>query len=135
MEFHLPEVFDVSQVYLYREKEKYLAHYLRLEKQRFLHSVLMEFQSQPELQQVVFITMNEGKDMDADLTFGPEFDPKEAINHWEAQSIENSIRSAYSVELDKFCDGRTIQRADLLRENNAPRFIELDELLKYIEPA
>lgn len=134
MEFHLPEVFDASQMSLYREKDLYLAHYLRLEKQRFLHSVLMEFLSQPELQQVVFITMNEGKDMDADLTFAPEFDPKEAMNHCEAQLVENSIRSAYLVELDTFCDGRTIQRSDLLNEDNTPRFIALNELLNYIEP-
>jgi hypothetical protein len=135
MQFHLPDVFDVSEVSLYREKDKYLAHYLRLEKQQFLHAVLMEFRSQPELLQVVFITMNEGKDVDADLSFAPEFHIEEALNHFEAQSVENAMRSSYVPELDKFCDGRTIKRSDLLADDDTPRFPQLDALLEFIERA
>jgi hypothetical protein len=133
MEFHLPEVFDGSQVNLYREKEVFLAHYLTLEKQRFLRCVLLEFKSQPELLHVDLFVSNEGKDLDAELTFTPEFDPDEGTNYWEAQAVVNALRAEYVVELEKFCDGRTIKRSDLLGDDGEPRFATVDKLLESIE--
>jgi hypothetical protein len=133
MEFYLPEVFSDSQVNLYREKEVFMEHYLKLEKQRFLHSMLLEFKAQLELLQVMFFVVNEGKDLDADLTFAQEFDPEEGTNYWEAQSVSNAMRSAYVPELEKFCDGKTLKRSDLLGEDGEPRFAHIDKLLDSIE--
>lgn len=135
MQFHLPEVFQATDHQLYREKEVFLAHYFKLEKQRFLYALLMEFQSQPELTDVVLITTNDGKDLDADLTFAESFDVDDMMNYWETQAVQNSIRAAYVAELDKFCDGRTILRSQLLDDCGKPRFACIDELLSSIEAA
>lgn len=133
MEFHLPEVCSDSQVSLYREKELFLQQYLRLEKQRFLYAVLAEFKSQPLLQHVDFFTGNEGRDLDADLTFSPEFDREEHTNYWEAQSVANAMRSVYVPELNKFCDSRSIKRPMLLKENGELCYAHINDLLNFLE--
>lgn len=133
MEFHLPEEFKTSDQQLYREKALFLAHYLKLEKQRFLHALVLEFQAQAELASVVLITTNDGKDLDAELVFDGSFDPEDTLNYWEMQSVQNSIRATYVAELDKFCDGRTILRSQLLDESGNPLFANIDEILTSIE--
>jgi hypothetical protein len=133
MEFTLPEVYSGSQVNLYREKEAFLEHYLKLEKQKFLKVLLLEFQGQPHLQEVWMFTLDEGKNVDTELKFSPEFDKDDGDNYWEAQALENALRSAYVIELRDFCEDRSIKRSALLNEDGTPRFSNLNELLNSIE--
>lgn len=134
MEFFLPEVYSSSDGELYREKDVFLEHYEKLEKQRFLHCLILEFRCRPELMSVdLFVCDEHGIDLDVNLTFDSSFDPEEDCSFWEVQAAQNSIRSGYVPELKKFCDGRTIKRLDLLDENNNPRFTGLDDLLNSLE--
>lgn len=135
MEFFLPEVYSSSAGELYREKDVFLEHYEKLEKQRFLHCLMLEFQCRPELLSVdLFVCDDRGIDLDVDLNFDEGFDKEDTCNFWEVQAALNSLRSAYVPELQKFCDGRTIKRTDLLDQNDNPRFTGLDDLLSSIEP-
>jgi hypothetical protein len=134
MEFFLPEVYSSDNGQLYREKDVFLEHYQKLEKQRFLHCLMLEFQCRPELLSVdLFVCDEQGNDLDADLTFADSFDTEETCNFWEVQAAQNAIQSAYVAELRTFCDGKTFKRSDLLNEDHTPRFTGLDDLLSSLE--
>lgn len=134
MDFFLPEVYSSGSGELYREKDVFLGHYLKLQKQRFLHCVILELQCRPELLSVdLFVCDDLGNDLDVDLNFSETYDSEEISNYWEEQSAENAIKAAYVSDIREFCDGRTLKRSDLLDENNQPRCSGLDELLNTIE--
>jgi len=134
MEFHLPEVYEGAQlVALNREKEAFLSHYLTLEKQKFLQAVTAEFKAQPDLRELSFYTVCEGRELDVEPVFAPEFDVEEALNYFESQSVVNALRSTYVLELEQFCEGRTIKRSDLLTDAGEPRFARIDEALRSME--
>lgn len=139
MEFFLPDQFDphddVARRGLHAQKETFLEQYARLEKQRFLHCMALEFKGQPALQEISVSTYEDGKEFDVDLKFAPGFDAEEDEGYHEAKAIQHSLMAAYAPELAVFCKDRTISRSMLFADDGSPRFASTRDLLTDIELA
>lgn len=136
MDFSLPDDYDPTTCTgLSREKESYLEQYARLEKQRFLHCLTLEFIGQPALTEVTMATYDDGKGFDPELKFAPDFDAELDQNYFEAKAIESSLLAAYSPDLAVFCRSRTIKRTTVLNDDGTPRFGSNKALLAELELA
>lgn len=132
MEFNLPEVYDASQRNLSHAKDAFLDQYCNLVQQKLLHCLTLEFKALPQLQEVVFITVDEGKGVDTELKFSDGFDPDEDENYWDAKNIENSLMAEYVPELAEFCESRCIKRSDIFNDDGTPRYPDTRSLLTAI---